>query len=550
MRTTDPATIALAKLTGFSDCNTWSAKSDSTNIPASTLWHRANGRRSKEEQAQNQQYLTITEEKSLVSHALRSARNGFPVPLKSFCSLAYVIVRRRSSEHHIPTKPPSAGWTRKFFKRNPEIKPRKSKPIDWKRHDHNIRSKAEEWFSVIGPEIQDPAIDSVNVYNMDETGVMLSNPRSLKVLVGKDYDGFRGARVKRETITAIECISADGRSLHPLIIWPAATHRSTWTTHPTPGWHFAHSKSGYNDSVISLYWIKHVFDPQTKALAGNKPRLLISDGFGTHESLEILEFCYENCIILCRLPSHTSHKLQPCDVGVFSSLKTAYRGQAELLDRGGANTIGKQHFTYLYSRARDEALTRRNILSGWSKTGLRPFNPERVLASIQKPPLGAARLETNVARPPATDKLPETPASPASLLLLRSKVEDHSCVLDERARLHLQKVLNATERAFAERSLLLQQNQVLFQQNNEKKNRQHTKSTVVGKAKIMTFEDIVMAKRKREEKEAARGSNKRKRSTPAGEKGSTRVQRVEESNQSQTAHGIEEYCSVIDFRES
>lgn len=65
----------------------------------------------------------------------------------------------------------------------------------------------------------------------------------------------------------------------------------------------------------------------------------------------------------------------------------------------------------------------------------------------------------------------------------------------------------------------------------------------------MTFEDIVMAKRKREEKEAARGSNKRKRSTPAGEKGSTRVQRVEESNQSQTAHGIEEYCSVIDFRE-
>jgi hypothetical protein len=31
---------------------------------------------------------------------------------------------------------------------------------------------------------------------------------------------------------AIECISADGRFLHPLIIWPAATHRSSWTTHP------------------------------------------------------------------------------------------------------------------------------------------------------------------------------------------------------------------------------------------------------------------------------------------------------------------------------
>ncbi|OKP08914.1 hypothetical protein PENSUB_5495 [Penicillium subrubescens] len=54
-------------------------------------------------------------------------------------------------------------------------------------------------------------------------------------------------------------------------------------------------------------------------------------------------------------------------------------------------------------------------------------------------------------------------------------------------------MLNATERAFAERSMLLQQNQDLFQQNNEKKNRQRTKSTVVEKAKIVTFEDIAVA---------------------------------------------------------
>ncbi|KAL4865421.1 hypothetical protein BDV12DRAFT_174688 [Aspergillus spectabilis] len=37
-----------------------------------------------------------------------------------------------------------------------------------------------------------------------------------------------------------------------------------------------------------------------------------------------------------------------------------------------------------------------------------------------------------------------------------------------------------------------------------KKIQQRTKSTVVGKARIMTYEDIVAAKRKREEKEAAR----------------------------------------------
>ena len=109
--------------------------------------------------------------------------------------------------------------------------------------------------------------------------------------------------------TAIECVSADGRSLLPMIIWPASTHRSNWATFPTPGWHYAHSESGYTDSKISFEWLKRVFDPQTKERANVKPRVLICDGFSTHETLEILEFCFENDITLCRLPSHTSHKL-------------------------------------------------------------------------------------------------------------------------------------------------------------------------------------------------------------------------------------------------
>jgi hypothetical protein len=80
---------------------------------------------------------------------------------------------------------------------------------------------------VIGRVVQDPAILPENVYNMDETGVMLSMLGSVKALVGKDDPrDYRGAGVKQTMVTAIECISADGRSLLPLIIWPASTHRS------------------------------------------------------------------------------------------------------------------------------------------------------------------------------------------------------------------------------------------------------------------------------------------------------------------------------------
>jgi hypothetical protein len=37
-------------------------------------------------------------------------------------------------------------------------------------------------------------------------------------------------------------------------------------------------------------------------------------------SLEVLELSDEN-ITLCRIPSHLSHKIQPCNVAVFSSWK-------------------------------------------------------------------------------------------------------------------------------------------------------------------------------------------------------------------------------------
>ena len=45
--------------------------------------------------------------------------------------------------------------------------------------------KVTDWCEVVGKELQNPAILPENVYNMDETGIMLSMLNSVKVLVGK-----------------------------------------------------------------------------------------------------------------------------------------------------------------------------------------------------------------------------------------------------------------------------------------------------------------------------------------------------------------------------
>ena len=129
-------------------------------------------------------------------------------------------------------------------------------------------------------------------------------------------------RNKRQLVTTIECISAAGKYLSPLVIWPAATQRSDWTTHSTPGWHYDCSRKGYSNTTIILDWYRQIFDPETKQRANGRPRVMINDGFGPHECLEVQQFCRENNIILCQLPSHTLHKLQPCEVSLFGPLKT------------------------------------------------------------------------------------------------------------------------------------------------------------------------------------------------------------------------------------
>jgi hypothetical protein len=84
--------------------------------------------------------------------------------------------------------------------------------------------------------------------------------------------------------------------------------------------------------------------------------------------------------------------------------------------------IGKQHFILLYDRARRKAMNSRNIISGWSKTGLRPFSPDRVLKEIQKPQmvrycslLTVDGKNDNVFPPVHDLEIPKTSKSLASL---------------------------------------------------------------------------------------------------------------------------------------
>jgi hypothetical protein len=94
-----------------------------------------------------------------------------------------------------------------------------------------------------------------------------------------------------------------------------------------------------------------------------------------------------------------------------------------------------------------------------------------------------------------------TPVTYESFTYLRTKIEQNTA-LDSPGTYRIQKLANATEKLFTDRAILLDENASLFEHNNEKTTRQSVRSTMVGKARIMSYEAIVEAEQKR----AARGA--------------------------------------------
>ena len=84
------------------------------------------------------------------------------------------------------------------------------------------------------------------------------------------------------------------------------------------------------------------------------------------------------------LPAHSSHVLQPLDLGTFSPLKAHYRAEiAALSFLDDAAPVKKVRFIQCYFRARSECLVPRILKSGWVAAGLFPWNPEKGMKSSQ-----------------------------------------------------------------------------------------------------------------------------------------------------------------------
>jgi hypothetical protein len=162
----------------------------------------------------------------------------------------------------------------------------------------------------------------------------------------------------REWITLLACVSADGSALPPNHIYQATAGsiQSSWFRDIKSGEHTVHVTSPpsvWTKNDIELARLEQVFDRYTKAKVRRSCRLLILDGHGSHLTMDFIDYCDQNKILLAIFSPHLTHTLQPLDVALFKSLSTAYSNEVSsfIARSQGPVSMSKRDFFPLFYRA-------------------------------------------------------------------------------------------------------------------------------------------------------------------------------------------------------
>ena len=152
--------------------------------------------------------------------------------------------------------------------------------------------------------------------------------------------------------------------------------------------------------------------------------LLILDGHESHKSLAFQKICEENKIITLCMPPHSSHILQPLDVGCFAPLKRAYSKEIRVLALDHIGRIDKKAFIATLGKVFNKAFSKANIVSSFKATGLVPNDPLVVLSKLDvkrrtpTPPLSRG-AQWNPKTPTNADEIE------AQSTLLRDRIQRH-----------------------------------------------------------------------------------------------------------------------------
>ena len=94
--------------------------------------------------------------------------------------------------------------------------------------------------------------------------------------------------------------------------------------------------------------------------------------------------CIAHRIHVLNLPAHTTHLLQVADISVFGPFKNYLRSAKALAQYQRNGSIKPQHIAALTKPAWERAITRANVITGFAKAGIVPYDRTKITDKIYK----------------------------------------------------------------------------------------------------------------------------------------------------------------------
>ena len=406
-------------------------------VPYERLKRRNRGLPSKSTRLHTSTKLTNVQEEAILLYLRRCEEIGLQPRLYTLRATANSVLKQA---HQNPLTPPptvSKMWPLRFRERHPQLFTKRAIPLDASRAAaHNI-DEIQGWFNRLLEVKVKHGFHPSDIWNMDETGFRIGIARAQKVLSqNRQAQAYIPAGNNREMVTVIEAISASGRSTPPMIIIAAKTHHDSWHESLHEDTLLGVSDSGYSNDWLALQWLEH-FEKYSAPMRTSSHRLLIVDGHESHCTKQFIEYCDSHNIVLFALPPHTTHFLQPLDVGVFQPYKHWHSKALDEAIQNGCIDYKRDDFLADFESFRAKALTITTIRSAFVKTGLEPYQPEIVLS----------KLRSQLPRPSTPEPYSElqlvTPQSLRTLKRLSDAIVEEP--MDPGLKLRLQSILKGGE---------------------------------------------------------------------------------------------------------
>jgi hypothetical protein len=331
--------------------------------------------------------LTEEEEEAIVAFVIWMQRSGLPASKYEVEDAANTLRRRRDPE----ARPVSRMWYRRFCDDHPELDKSilKAKEAARVEYEEAGVEETKQWFQRLSEVITNYELGASECWNADQAGVRVGILRErvecLIIRTQKKSSTEVFSPANQESCTVIGTGNAAGDTTPPWLIFKSFPTLEWAQIEGDSQMRFAQSDTAFSNAEITLQWAKHFnrysweksatvqrrqldfeqyfgcnehlqqpgnafreydLPPNTETIQEEGPvwRLLVIDGFAGHGSFAFREYCMKFNILVAFLLPHSTHILQPMDIGVFQYLKNAHQRKLREALRKGKLTFNRRDF--------------------------------------------------------------------------------------------------------------------------------------------------------------------------------------------------------------